>query len=190
MNIFDEHPFKVILDYGHNPSAVKAMAEVVRSLDVEGRRLVVLAGPGDRRDQDIREIATHCAGIFDHYICRRDDNARGRSDKEVPLMQRQALIDAGVDPEAIAVIPREEEAVDHALRRAEQGDLLLVFGDSISRTWEQITSFSTDAAPQAPSRPVGPVRVPVESVPDAALGVGEQLIRDERGVRLARDLED
>ena len=25
MNIFDEHPFKVILDYGHNPAAVEAM---------------------------------------------------------------------------------------------------------------------------------------------------------------------
>ena len=38
MNIFDEHPFKVILDYGHNPAAVKAMAQLTEHLDAEGRR--------------------------------------------------------------------------------------------------------------------------------------------------------
>ena len=26
MNVFDEHPFKVILDYGHNPAAVEPCA--------------------------------------------------------------------------------------------------------------------------------------------------------------------
>ena len=62
MNIFDEHPFKVILDYGHNPAAIKAMVQLVEHLDTEGRRLVVLAAPGDRRDEDVREIARLCAG--------------------------------------------------------------------------------------------------------------------------------
>ena len=38
MNIYDEHPFKVILDYGHNPAAVEAMCELVERLDVTGRR--------------------------------------------------------------------------------------------------------------------------------------------------------
>src|SRR5438046_8231101 len=50
MNVFDEHPFKVILDYGHNPAAVGAMADLVTKLKVEGRRIGVVAGPGDRRD--------------------------------------------------------------------------------------------------------------------------------------------
>src|SRR6186713_652011 len=34
MNIFDEHPFKVILDYGHNAAAVEAMVSLVTRLDV------------------------------------------------------------------------------------------------------------------------------------------------------------
>lgn len=190
MNIFDEHPFKVILDYGHNPPAVKAMADLVRNLDVEGRRIVVVAAPGDRRDDDIRDIATHCAGIFDLYICRRDDNPRGRGDDEIPLMQREALIAAGVDEDRIEVIPEEREAVDRALHAAQAGDLLLIFGDAISRTWEQIIQFSVDAEPVATSPAPPPIDPPPDSVPDAALGVGEQLIRDERGVRLAREQED
>ena len=35
MNIYDEHPFKVILDYGHNPAAVEAMCDLVERLEVE-----------------------------------------------------------------------------------------------------------------------------------------------------------
>jgi cyanophycin synthetase len=78
MNIYDEHPFKVILDYAHNAAAVKAICDLVDRFDVEGRRIAVLAAPGDRRDQDIHDIATIAAGHFDHYICRCDDNRRGR----------------------------------------------------------------------------------------------------------------
>jgi cyanophycin synthetase len=190
MNIFDEHPFKVILDYGHNPPAVQAMANLVRNLDVDGRRIVVMAAPGDRRDEDVRQIATHCAGIFDHYICRRDDNPRGRGDDEVPRMQRDALLAAGVDAAAIEVIPAEAEAVDRALRLAGHGDLVLIFGDDVARSWGQITGFAAGAEPSAAPPPATAARLAPPAVPAAALAVGEQLIRDERGVRLAREHED
>ena len=74
MNVFSEHPFKVIMDYAHNAHAVAVMADLAQRLDA-GRRIVVVAGPGDRRDEDLREIANAVAGKFDHYICRR---RRGR----------------------------------------------------------------------------------------------------------------
>ena len=69
MNIYDEHPFKVILDYGHNPAAVEAMCELVERLEVIGRRICVLAAPGDRRDEDIKDIGRIAAGRFERYIC-------------------------------------------------------------------------------------------------------------------------
>ena len=78
MNVYDEHPFKVLFDYGHNAHAVGMLADLATRLDVAGRRIVVLAGPGDRRDEDLRAIAQAVAGRFDHYICRRDDNLRDR----------------------------------------------------------------------------------------------------------------
>ncbi|MGH7525821.1 MAG: cyanophycin synthetase, partial [Gemmatimonadales bacterium] len=88
MNIFDEHPFKVILDYGHNSAAIEAMCALVDRLEVAGRRICVLAAPGDRRDEDIRDIGRIAAGRFDRYICRRDDNLRGRRPDEVPHLLR------------------------------------------------------------------------------------------------------
>ncbi len=189
MNICDEHPFKVILDYGHNPAAVQAMVDLCDRLEPSGKRVVVLAAPGDRRDEDILEIATHSAGHFDHYICRRDDHTRGRGDEEVPKMQRQALLDAGVPDSAIEVIPDEVAAVTRALELGEAGDLILIFGDEISRCWEQITGFQSSGPGEAITIPAVMPALPKRSLPDSALDLGDELIRDERGVRLARRQE-
>src|SRR5690242_9370022 len=153
MNIFDEHPFKVILDYGHNPAAIQAMVDLVQALDVSGRRIVVLAAPGDRRDQDIAEIGQITAGKFDHYICRRDDNLRGRRPEEVPKLLRDALLANGVPAEQIEVIPDEQAAIDRGLHQAQPGDLLLIFADAITRGWKQVIQYRPGAAPAIPDRP-------------------------------------
>jgi cyanophycin synthetase len=187
MNVFDELPFKVILDYGHNPPAVEAMCQLVERLDVTGRRIVVLAAPGDRRDEDIRAIATICAGRFDHYICRRDDGLRGRRPDEVPCMLHETLLASGVPAGQAQVIPDEVEAIDAALRMGRPGDVLLVFVDAISRGWKQVTQFQPEAG-IVPEKP-RPAYVEVPVVPEPVVLEGE-LVRDERGVRIARDLDD
>ena len=141
MNVFNEHPFKVLFDYGHNAHAVGMMADLASRLDVTGKRIVVLAGPGDRRDEDLVAIANAAAGRFDHYICRRDDNLRNRAPDEVPRIQAQALRAAGVSETAISIIPDEQEAIEAALTMGGPGDLVLVFADALTRSWKQITKF-------------------------------------------------
>jgi cyanophycin synthetase len=201
MNVFNEHPFKVLFDYGHNAHAVGMMADLASRLDVTGRRIVVLAGPGDRRDEDLVAIAKAVAGRFDHYICRRDDNLRNRATDEVPRIQAQALRAAGVAENAIAIIPDEQDAIDAALRMGESGDLLLIFADALVRSWKQITKFKpvSTAAPPAPRAPrpgaVRPSAEPamadkIEAAAAAPEFNMEGLIRDERGVRLAPESED
>jgi cyanophycin synthetase len=189
MNIYDEHPFKVILDYGHNPAAVRAMCELVDRLRPEGRRIVVLAAPGDRRDEDVREIARITAGHFDHYVLRRDDGRRGRGPTEIPEMLRAELAASGVPESAMSIIPDEQEAVDTALRMAARGDLLLIFADAITRSWKQVIHFKSGDVPVAPPERVPAFAVAAE-VPEAAYAGGESLVRDERGVRLQRESED
>jgi cyanophycin synthetase len=190
-NVFNEHPFKVILDYGHNAHAVDAMCQLALRLDVSGRRIVVLAAPGDRRDEDIVEIARAAAGKFEHYICRRDDGLRGRDGDEVPRMLAETLLAAGVPADRIQQIPDEQQAVDAALAMARKGDLVLVFGDEITRTWKQIIHFR----PEGSARPVTSEhaipRIPavMETVEPVSAEM-RSLVRDERGVRLARELDD
>src|SRR5262245_27013574 len=152
MNVFNEHPFKVLLDYGHNAHAVGVMADLAQRLDVTGRRIVVLAGPGDRRDEDLHAIAKAVAGRFDHYICRRDDDLRKRAGDEVPKIMASVLLASGVPMDAVSIIPDEQEAIDAALKMAQSGDLLLVFADALARSWKQITKFRPAGMPEAPVR--------------------------------------
>ena len=190
MNVFNEHPFKVLMDYGHNAHAVGVMADLARRLDVTGRRIVVLAGPGDRRDEDLLEIAGVVAGKFDHYICRRDDALRGRDGDEVPRIIAKALIAKGVAEKAISIIPDEQDAIDAALHMGKQGDLVLVFADALTRSWKQIIKFRPEGAP-TPVAPHAPEPAAVETaIEERAVAEMDGLIRDERGIRFARETED
>jgi len=195
MNVFDKHPFKVIFDYGHNAHAVSAMADLACALDVTGRRMVVLAGPGDRRDEDLVAIAHAVAGRFDHYICRRDDGLRGRDGDEVPRILAKALAGKGVAPDAISIIPDEQAAIDAALRMGQTGDLLLIFADALTRSWKQVIKFRPEgAAPFKTSGGLGdfsePEAQPLSVTMDDTVYELEGLIRDERGVRFARESDD
>ncbi|MES1240854.1 MAG: cyanophycin synthetase [Acidobacteriota bacterium] len=164
MNFYNEHPFRVLLDYAHNAHGMEAMARTVRDLTVHGRRLGVLAAPGDRRDQDILDLARAAAPAFDLLILREDDNRRGRRSGEVGEMLRKGLVEAGFPAERIAqgVLP-EEEAVQRALEEAKPTDLLVIFGDKLDRTWNQIVSFGR---PEAAAQPAaGPLFAREEDLP-------------------------
>ena len=190
LNVYDKLPFRVILDYAHNPAAVSMVCGVVDRFDVSGRKIVVLTMPGDRRDEDIREVASIAAGHFDHYICRRDDNLRGRGPREVPEMLRDGLIDGGVDPDTIEIVEGEQEANQAALGMARSGDLLLLLADNVARSWKQIIYFEPDEDVVASAPAHKPVDIPAEFFGDFSFDEDLELIRDERGVRIAREAED
>ena len=194
MNVFNEHPFKVIFDYGHNAHAVGMLAELAGRLDVRGRRLVVVAGPGDRRDEDIRDIAAAVAGKFDHYICRRDDGLRGRASDEVPKMIAEVLRARGVADAAITLIPDEQEAIDAALRMGQPGDLLLIFADALTRSWKQVTKFKPELtlahAPMPSAVADAPDDSVAQAVPDDGTLLAAGFVRDERGLRFVGEADD
>ena len=189
MNIYDEHPFRVILDYAHNPAAVSAMCGLVDRFDVEGRRIVVLSAPGDRRDEDIREIAEISASHFDHFICRCDDNRRGRGDDEVAVMLKNKLLEAGVSANQIEVIPDEQEATTRALEMAETSDLILVLGDNTTRAWKQIIYFNSGAR-VADAAKKSMVTIDLPDTDAFQFADDLEIISDERGVRIAREEGD
>jgi cyanophycin synthetase len=190
LNVYAEHPFKVIMDYAHNPAAVKMVCDVVDRFDVTGKKIIVLTMPGDRRDEDIIEVASIAAGHFDHYICRRDANTRGRAPDEVPAMLRQGLLDNGVAEDCIEIIEEEEAANQVALNMARAGDLLLILADHVARSWKQIIYFKPGAEVVSDAVPTKSIEVPQEFFGEFEFDANMELIRDERGVRIARESED
>ncbi len=220
LNVYDQHPFKVLFDYGHNAHAVGALCDLVNRMTVAGRRICVLSAPGDRRDEDIHAIAAVAAAArFDHYICRRDDSLRGRGDDEVPRMLMDGLTAGGISPSHITMIVDEQQAIEASLRMAQSGDLLLVFADALARGWKQITNFRPEAstlvipaprparavprqavheeAPADDNRPAHAAApslvVSPTEMPPARWNIASDelvLVRDERGVILAPESGD
>jgi len=212
LNVFDEHPFRVLFDYGHNAHAVDALCTLATRLDVKGRRLCVLSAPGDRRDEDIVAIGVAAARAgFDHYICRRDDPARGRGEDEVPRMLAAALQAHGVEASRISVVVDEQLAIQAGLAMAAPGDLLLVFADNLARGWKQIVHFKpertvSDVPPPKPSRAVprqdvrdvapaddpAPAAAAAPPAPITPRSDTEDLVlvREARGVIVAREEND
>lgn len=184
-NIYNEHPFKVILDYAHNPAGFRAMADLAERLEPAGRRILVISLPGDRRDEDLRKSVEACLPQFTHFVCKADENRRGRGHDEIPQLVRQYLIEKGIDDANITVIADEEPAVDYALAMGEEGDLIVITADDLQRTWKQIINLNSDKEEDKKTIPGTKVFVP-ERAKRYVLDQDEELIIDERGVRLAR----
>ncbi|HEX5758734.1 MAG TPA: cyanophycin synthetase [Thermoanaerobaculia bacterium] len=143
LNLYDEGlPFQVLLDYAHNAPAVEALAGALRALPVEGRRIGVLAAPGDRRDEDIRATGAAAAPAFDRVVLREDDDLRDRAPGETADLLRAGLLAAGFPEDRIEPgFFSEEEGTRRGLEIAAPGDLVVVLGDELDRCWEQIRAF-------------------------------------------------
>lgn len=194
LNIYDEHPFKVILDYAHNPAAIKNISGLAGRLDVKGKRRLVIAMPGDRRDEDIIEAANAVASTFDSFVCKADDDRRGRGFDEVPQMLKDTLMKAGVDEANIQVIPSEVDAIEAGLNSCNAGDLIVILGDNITRSWKQIVHFNEDGQKTIPSNDT-----PSQDFPEKLyehvenkfeLEEGTRIVQDDRGVHIVVERDE
>ena len=146
LNFYDGHPFRVLLDYGHNPDALERVGELVHNLRPSYCRvLTVLGGTGDRRDEDLRRLGAVAAGFTHLLILRQDDDLRGRPSGEAARLVHEGALEAGLSSERIRTVLPEAEAVTEALQLAQPGDLVLVFADDIARCWQQVTGYHAPA---------------------------------------------
>jgi cyanophycin synthetase len=128
LNVFDGHPFRVILDYGHNPPAFAAMCELIQQLRAEHSRIIgVVSVPGDRRDCDIHDMGAIAGRMFDLLMLKEDSDLRGRRPGELSGMLGAAAIGAGLPAERIVTIPDESAAIGLAFRQANPNDLIVIF---------------------------------------------------------------
>ena len=123
---------RAVVDYAHNPAAVEGLLELVLRMPAE-RRVGIIGMPGDRRDEDIREVGRLCAR-FDHVILKEDADRRGRAPGEVAELLREGLGAGGLAPPVIEIVPAESDAVRRGLALATDDDLLVVLADKVSTT--------------------------------------------------------
>jgi cyanophycin synthetase len=135
-NVFDYKGATVIADYGHNPDAMQALVNAVEAMPAK-RRLVLISGAGDRRDEDIRDQTRILGGAFDEVLLYQDQCQRGREDGEVVALLRQGLKGASRTSH-VEEINGEFVAIDRALERLSDGDLALVLIDQVDEALAHI----------------------------------------------------
>ena len=92
--------------------------------------------------------------------------------------------------DSVSVAEASRKLEDAGLRKAEAGDLLLIFGDDTTRSWKQIINFDTGSEPVEAKTVQAAEVAELPDLGDYVIEPTDTLIRDEKGVRLAREEND
>ncbi len=139
MNIFEFKEYKVLIDFAHNPDGFKGIKEFLSNID-SPLKIGIITGTGDRRDEDIREMGRISAEMFDHIIIRQDKFLRGRLADDIVSLLVQGIHQ--VDPQqSYEYIPKEVEALKHALSIAKPGTYITALSDVIDNAIDVVQSY-------------------------------------------------
>jgi len=139
LNLFRFKEFNLLLDYAHNPAGLRALHDMIKKMK-GSPRVGMIAGIGDRRPEDNREIGAVAAEMFDEIIIRQDKNLRGKTEEELIEMIHEGI--KSVDPnKPVTIIPSEEEAITHAITKAKKGSLLVFCTDVVPDALNLVMSF-------------------------------------------------
>ncbi|HRK54244.1 MAG TPA: cyanophycin synthetase [Cyclobacteriaceae bacterium] len=142
LNLFTFKDFQIMLDYAHNAAGLRALQKFVEKM--EGTPKVgIIAGIGDRREEDNNEIGKVAAEMFDEIIIRQDKHLRGKTADELI-----GMISAGiksVDPKKkVTIIPSEKEAITFAIKNAVKGSLIVLSSDVVPDALNLVMKFKEE----------------------------------------------
>ena len=144
MNMFNFKNFDVLVDYAHNPAGLRALQHFIEKVDAT-HKVGVIAGVGDRRDEDTREIGAIAAATFDEIIIRQDKNLRGRTEDELINLMTDGIKRENPDAK-IKIIPNEAEAITYAITNAKKGSLITLCSDVVPDALELVMKFKEEEA--------------------------------------------
>lgn len=139
MNIFEFKRFKVMIDFAHNPAGYTAIEDLLSNIEAT-RKIGIIAGVGDRRDEDIRDCAEIAARMFDHIIIRQEKHLRGRTEQEIIDLILEGIQLAN-RPVTYEIIPKEIEAIKHAINIADDGTFITALSDVVTNAIEIVQEY-------------------------------------------------
>jgi len=162
LNLVELNGMKVLIDYAHNAAGLEAVGEFVErvtsSASIPGPagsaswsanlRVAVIATPGDRRDEDMRELGRVAARYFDDILIREDEGTRGRKRGETAELVLEGVQEAmrkGARAGSAEIVLEEREAVRRALDRSRPGDLVVVCVDHAQEVLGEIEARRSSA---------------------------------------------
>ena len=139
MNIFEFKKFKVLIDFAHNAAGYRGVEEYLSSVEAT-KKIGIIAGVGDRRDEDIKECATIAARMFDHIIIRQEKYLRGRTEDEIIGLIMEGITASGRDV-THEIISKEVEAIKHAITNAEEGTFITALSDVVTNAIDIVQEY-------------------------------------------------
>ena len=124
--------YQVMLDYAHSPDSLDNVLRAVRQFT--NGRLIAVFGCGGNRDREKRPIMGRIGAELADYCVLTSDNPRGENPMDI-----LASIEEGARPEGkpYSVIENRREAIKHALKIAQPGDVVLLAGKG-HETYQEI----------------------------------------------------
>ncbi len=139
MNIFDFKEYKVLIDFAHNADGFRGIKEYLSGIE-SPYKIGIITGTGDRRDDDIRDMGRISAEMFDHIIIRQDKFLRGRLAEDIVKLLVEGIQE--VNPkQSYEYIPKEIEALKHALDMAKPGTFVCALSDVIDNAIDVVQSY-------------------------------------------------
>ncbi len=129
-NKIDQDGRTIVVDYAHNTAGLKAIYNTVQAIPHE-RLITAVSAPGDRLNEDIRNMADIIGKETDIVVIKEDENLRGRKPKEVAAILDEVLSKHLPSNERIIEL-NERKAFQVAWESSRPGDLLLFLYDSFS----------------------------------------------------------
>ncbi|MGO4906461.1 cyanophycin synthetase [Flavobacterium sp. W20_MBD1_R3] len=139
MNIFEFKKFKVLIDFAHNASGYKGVEDYLESVEAT-KKIGIIAGVGDRRDEDIIECANIASRMFDHIIIRQEKYLRGRTEDEIISLILEGIKNSGRSV-TYEIIPKETEAIKHAINCAEEGSFITALSDVVTNAIDIVQEY-------------------------------------------------
>lgn len=138
MNIFRFKNFELMVDYAHNTAGFEAIGEMLSKIDA--KHVGVIAGVGDRRDEDTIALGRQAAKMFSEIVIRQDKNLRGKTEDEIIELIARGVRE--VDPnKKITVFKKESDAIDFAVKNARKGTFLTICSDVVPDALDQILAL-------------------------------------------------
>ena len=139
LNFFKFKEITFLADFAHNPHGLKLLGDFVSKLDYP-KKIGLISGTGDRRDEDIFELGALSAGYFDEIIIRCDKNLRGRTAEEIIKLLEDGVRSVDVD-KPMMVIPDENEAIEHIYAHQQAGALYIIMCDVVTGALAKIAEL-------------------------------------------------
>ena len=139
MNVFEFKKFKVLIDFAHNPAGYRGVEEYLQSVEAN-RKIGIIAGVGDRRDEDIKECAKIAGNMFNHIIIRQEKHLRGRTEEEIINLILEGIAESNKEV-TYEIITKETEAIKHAINSAEEGDYITALSDVVTNAIDIVQQY-------------------------------------------------